>query len=76
MSRKELWNDRPAERYDTKSREVWIDLDNSNRLVVGLRVDALIHDRSDDARPVQGKKAETAHVGAPSKPASSSAISR
>jgi hypothetical protein len=42
MSRKELWSDRPAERYDTKTREIWIDLDRSDDLVIGLRVDVAI----------------------------------
>lgn len=42
MSRKELWSDHPAERYDTKTREVWIDLDHAEGLVVGLRVDVAI----------------------------------
>lgn len=42
MSRKELWSDDPAERYDTKTREVWIELDDAEDLVVGLRVDVMI----------------------------------
>ena len=42
MERKELWSDQPTERYDTKTREVWIDLDDAKDLVVGLRVDAVI----------------------------------
>jgi len=42
MSRKELWSDRPAERFDTKTREIWIDLDQASGLVVGLRVDVVI----------------------------------
>jgi HlyD family secretion protein len=42
MSRKELWSDRPAERFDTKTREIWIDLDEIEGLVVGLRVDVTI----------------------------------
>jgi len=42
MSRKELWSDHPAERFDTKTREIWIDLDRSDGLIVGLRVDVAI----------------------------------
>lgn len=42
MGRKELWSDRPNERYDTKTREVWIELDTTDALVIGLRVDAII----------------------------------
>ncbi len=39
MSRKSLWSDEPDESYDTKTREVWIELERSEPLVVGLRVD-------------------------------------
>jgi hypothetical protein len=46
MSRKELWSDQPAERYDTKTREVWIELEPAEDLVVGLRVDAVIDPES------------------------------
>jgi multidrug resistance efflux pump len=42
MSAKQIWNDDPAENYDTKAREIWIDLDNAEDLVVGLRVDVTI----------------------------------
>ncbi len=49
MCRKELWSDHPTERYDTKTREIWIDLDHpattalqAAGLVVGLRVDVVI----------------------------------
>jgi len=45
MSRKQLWSDAPAERLDTKVREVWIDLDKSqdaSALVVGLPVEVTI----------------------------------
>jgi multidrug resistance efflux pump len=42
MTRKELSSDRPNERFDTKVREVWIELDDAVPLVVGLRVDARI----------------------------------
>jgi hypothetical protein len=42
MTAKQIWSDDPAERYDTKAREVWIDLKTSSPLVVGLRVDVRI----------------------------------
>ena len=45
MSRKELWSDHPAERYDTKTRELWIELEQAQGLVVGLRVDVVIDTR-------------------------------
>jgi multidrug resistance efflux pump len=41
MDDKSLWNDHPSERLDTKTREVWIELDNPPS-VVGLRVDVVI----------------------------------
>ncbi len=50
MSRKELWSDHPTERYDTKTREIWIDLDHpattalqAAGLVVGLRVEVAMN---------------------------------
>jgi len=42
MGRKQLWSDDPTERCDTKTREVWIDLDEMSDLVVGLRVDVVV----------------------------------
>lgn len=49
MTRKELWSDHPTERYDTKTREIWIELDHPSStalqaagLVVGLRVEVAI----------------------------------
>ena len=43
MSRKQLFTDDPAEHYDTKVREIWLDLDPTNTpLVLGLRVDITI----------------------------------
>jgi HlyD family secretion protein len=41
MDDKSLWADHPAERLDTKTREVWIDLD-APPSVIGLRVDVVI----------------------------------
>jgi multidrug resistance efflux pump len=42
MDRKTAWSDRSTERYDTKVRDVWIDIPHSPSLVVGLRVDVTI----------------------------------
>jgi len=42
MGRKELWSNDPTERYDTKTREVWIELEETADLIVGLRVDVEI----------------------------------
>ena len=42
MGRKELWSDQPTERYDTKTREVWIELEGNDAWVVGLRVDVML----------------------------------
>jgi len=42
MDRKSLWSNKPTERYDTKTREVWIELESEQSLVVGLRADAII----------------------------------
>lgn len=42
MSAKQLWTDDPTERHDTKSREILIDLDHADGLVMGLRVDVVV----------------------------------
>jgi HlyD family secretion protein len=59
MTRKRLFSDDPAERYDTKAREVWIALApcESDALVVGLRVDVMI-----DPQAGSGAEQETATV--------------
>ena len=54
MDRKKLWSDRPSERSDTKTREVWIELQPGPPLVVGLRVDVKI-DTKTDAAPLAPK---------------------
>jgi multidrug resistance efflux pump len=46
MQAKELYSNRPAERYDTKTREVWIELEQAAGLVVGLPVDVTIDPQS------------------------------
>jgi hypothetical protein len=50
MGRKQLSADRPTERMDTKTREVWIALEPGPPLVVGLRVDVLIDTRRPPSR--------------------------
>ena len=42
MGHKEIWTDQPNERFDTKTREVWIEIKESQSLVVGLPVDVMI----------------------------------
>ncbi|MHB0954778.1 MAG: HlyD family secretion protein [Pirellulaceae bacterium] len=42
MGRKQLFTDDPAEQFDVKTREVWIDLDTTDDLIIGLRVDVSI----------------------------------
>ncbi|NIP85118.1 MAG: HlyD family efflux transporter periplasmic adaptor subunit [Planctomycetales bacterium] len=42
MNPKRLSSDQPAERYDTKVREVELEIDDATGLVVGLRVDVAI----------------------------------
>jgi hypothetical protein len=39
MSVKELMTGRPSELYDTKVREVLVDVENGEGLIIGLRVD-------------------------------------
>ncbi len=65
MDRKQLWTDRPVERFDTKVREVWIELDESpaiDQLVVGLRVDVVIDPHPTENHP---DTAETLSPGSP-----------
>lgn len=56
MTRKQLYTDDPAERYDTKTREVWIDLEPCEALVVGLRVDVVVRADDGEQRVVGGKQ--------------------
>jgi HlyD family secretion protein len=42
MDRKSVFSDRATERYDTKTRTVWIELPPGPSLVLGLRVDVTI----------------------------------
>ena len=66
MSRKRLWSDDPAERYDTKTREVWIELDEAEEgLVVGLRVDATLEPASDPDPAAPASDPGEAHAHEP-----------
>lgn len=47
MGAKTVWTNAPPERHDTKTREVWIDLDSGEGLVVGLRVNVMIDKPAD-----------------------------
>jgi HlyD family secretion protein len=51
MTQKPLRTDDPLERFDTKVREVWIELDEAgtDRLVVGLPVDAVLLSKASGA---------------------------
>jgi multidrug resistance efflux pump len=55
MDRKSLWSDRTTERYDTKTREIWIELGPVKGLVVGLRVEVMI-DAPPGATPAVASK--------------------
>jgi ABC-type lipoprotein export system ATPase subunit/multidrug resistance efflux pump len=63
MGHKEMSSDRPNERFDTKTREVWVSLEPGPSLVVGLRVDVMIDaNLPAEAKPVgsQSGPAQTA----------------
>lgn len=49
MGRKAMLTEQPDERFDTKTREVWIDLEQGESLVVGLRVDVVIETEKETA---------------------------
>ena len=55
MGRKQLWSDHPAERHDTKTRQMWIELPPSAQLVVGLRVDVMIDPNAPVTPAIAGK---------------------
>ena len=42
MERKQLFTNDPAEHFDVRTRELWIDLDTTDELLIGLRVDVSI----------------------------------
>jgi len=50
MGPKKLFTDDPSEQYDVKTREVWVDMQTNEPLVIGLRVDVTIHPQ-DSAAP-------------------------
>jgi multidrug resistance efflux pump len=52
MTRKQIFADDPAENYDTKVREVWIELGSTAPLIIGLRVDVTFRQHS--ASPASG----------------------
>ena len=55
MQRKSLTSDDPAEHFDTKVREVWIDVDKTPDFVIGLRVDVMIHTENKGMVPAVGQ---------------------
>ena len=56
MSRKRFFSDAPNERFDTKVREVWIELERTTGLFVGLRVDVMIDPDAGDATESTSKE--------------------
>ena len=66
MSRKQLWSDQPTERYDTKTREVWIELEETEALVVGLRVDVVFDPETRAPGPDTRPQSEGLEPGPPS----------
>jgi hypothetical protein len=69
MSRKELRSDDPHERQDVKTRDVWLDLEGGEGLVVGLPVDVIISAASPAAGPTEpGKSEGSVPRGTPSLP--------
>jgi HlyD family secretion protein len=68
MVRKEILSDHPTEKYDTKTREIWIALEPRSPLVVGLRVDVtIVADPAVDNKTGAGS---VLHRAQPGKPAS------
>lgn len=51
MGKKQLTSDQASERFDVKVREVWIDIDRTEDLIIGLRVDVTIHSDEPAATP-------------------------
>jgi HlyD family secretion protein len=66
MIRKEVTSDRATEKYDTKTREIWLDLEAHSPLVIGLRVDiTIVADPAADNRTRAGSAPLRAHLGKP-----------
>jgi len=63
MGTKHLWSDRPTERYDTKTREMWIQLEEKKSMVVGLRVDVMIDPGSQAAPSDPREEPENTSTG-------------
>jgi multidrug resistance efflux pump len=62
MGAKEIWSDRPGERYDTKTREVWIELEQAASLVLGLRVDVTIDPHTGPGKDDAGDRQPAARL--------------
>jgi len=65
MGHKELHSDQPAERFDTKTRDVWIELEPGPPLVVGLRVDVTIDADCRTPKDAQCHTSEDAQCSTP-----------
>ncbi len=70
MEPKSLWSNRPTERYDTKTRQVWIELEPTRSLVIGLRVDVTIDAKpaaaqASDAKPAAAQASQDKAAGTP-----------
>jgi multidrug resistance efflux pump len=68
MDRKQVWSDQPGERRDTKTREIWIDLDENAGLVVGLRVEVAVDPNRTPPRPPSSASPSPANAGAEFRP--------
>jgi HlyD family secretion protein len=53
---KRLWTGDPGERLDSDVREVWLDVEQTAGMLVGLRVDVLIDARPQDKQRTQRKQ--------------------
>ena len=42
MEEKQFFQNHPAEYFDVKTREIWIDLETDETLIIGMRVDVSI----------------------------------
>jgi hypothetical protein len=55
ISAKSLWSGDPNERLDSDVREVWLDVEQVEGMLVGLRVDVLIEAHTRAVEPMQRK---------------------
>lgn len=65
MSRKQMWSDEPGERFETKVREIWIDLDEASGLIVHLRVDVMLTTSEGDSVDSDAGSDPTSNGGSP-----------